>query len=133
MLGKVNNIIRVPTSLDTTFFKYWLEFISPLHKLPPKAIEVAAAFLQKRYELSKSIIEDEVLDKVVLGVECKKELMETCGMSKANFDSNIKILKQKLFLVDNKINPKFIPKNINANPKAFQLLLYFDLNEEGNS
>jgi len=133
MLSKVNNIIRIPTSLNTTFFKYWLEFISPLHKLPPKAIEVAAAFLLKRHELSKSIIEEEVLDKVVLGAECKKELMETCGMSKANFDSNIKILKQKLFLVENRINPKFIPKNVSNNSKAFQLLLYFDLDEKGDS
>ena len=33
MEGKIKSVIRIPTSLDGEFFRYWFEFLEPLHKL----------------------------------------------------------------------------------------------------
>ena len=30
---KANNIVRISTSLNTNFFKYWFEFLKPFHNL----------------------------------------------------------------------------------------------------
>jgi hypothetical protein len=52
---QINNVIRIPTTLKDSFFKYWLEFLRPFHGLTNKEIELAAVIIQKRHELSKVI------------------------------------------------------------------------------
>ena len=38
-----NNVIGVPTTLDR-FFRYWVEFLEPLHGLTEREIDVITAF-----------------------------------------------------------------------------------------
>lgn len=130
MKGKVNNVIRIPTSLNGNFFKYWLEFLKPFHNLTDREMQVATAFLKHRYELSKVIKDDNILDKVVMGEDTKRAVREECNISLPHFQVIMGKLRKSRVFADGKINPKFIPNVIEDNGN-FQLLLHFDFSQNG--
>ena len=45
-MNKVNNALRLPTSLDGNFFKLWIEFLRPLHKLTNREIDFIVSFIK---------------------------------------------------------------------------------------
>ena len=130
MKGKVNNVIRIPTSLNGNFFKYWLEFLKPFHNLTDREMQVATAFLKHRYELSKVIKDDNILDKVIMGEDTKRAVREECNISLPHFQVIMGKLRKSRVFADGKINPKFIPNVIEDNGN-FQLLLHFDFSQNG--
>lgn len=127
MMGKMNNVVRIPTSLSTSFFKFWFEFLKPFHNLTDREIQVASALLKKRYELSKVITDEAILDKVVMGEDNKRTVREECNMSIPYFQVIMGKLRKHKIIIDNRINPKFIP-NIDDTQSSFRLLLNFELN-----
>ena len=70
MLGKINNVVRIPTTKEK-FFKYWFEFLKPFHNLTNREIEVISSFVKHRYKLSLNITSEELLNKII-----KEELLE---------------------------------------------------------
>ena len=74
MVKKANNIVRIPTSLNGKFFRYWFEFLEPFHKLTDREIDVITSFVKQRYELSKVIKDNEILDKVTMSEDTKKKV-----------------------------------------------------------
>lgn len=125
-MEKPNNIARVPCSLDKNFFRYWFMFLEPFHKLTKREIDVAASFVKQRYELSKVIKDSEILDRVTMSEDTKKKVREECNITLPHFQVILGKLRKNKVIVDDKINPKFIP-NINADNDTFQLLLLFEL------
>ena len=125
MRGKVDSVIKIPTTLDD-FFRYWLEFLKPFHQLTGREIDVATALIKQRYELSKVIADDNILDKVVMSDDTRKIVREECGLSLPHFQVIMGKLKKNKIIVDGRINPKFIP-NITEDHENFQLLLLFEL------
>lgn len=126
MERKVNNAITVPAPLDGKFFEYWLSFIKPLHKLTAREVDVAASFLRQRHNLSKVISEQELLDKIVMNDDTKRKVREECNISKAHFQVIMTELKKNKFIINGKINQKFIPK-LDSDSDSFKLLLLFEL------
>ena len=114
------------------FFRIWIEFLTPLHNLTNREKDVVAAFIKARFELSKSISDPVWLDKVVMSNDTKAKIREDCGISVGHFQVIMGKLKDSGFIKEDKVNPKFIPKNIDVNSKNFQLLLYFDFTGQGN-
>ena len=127
---KVNGIIRIPASLNGSFFRYWLEFLAPFHTLISREIDIAANFLKQRYILSKAIKDEALLDKIVMSEEIKRKIKAECEVTNPHFQVIMGKLRKSKIIVDDKLNPKFIPKNIEEGDKSFQLLLYFDLDEK---
>lgn len=125
-MRKPNNIIRVPCSLDKSFFRYWFMFLEPFHKLTDREIDVVTEFVKQRYELSKVIKDNDILDKVTMSEDIKKKVREECHITLPYFQVIMGKLRKNKIIVDGKINPKFIP-NINEGEGTFQLLLLFDL------
>lgn len=125
-MNRANNIIRIPTSLKGKFFRYWLEFLQPFHNLTNREIDVIAAFISQRYQLSKVIKDEDLLDKVVMNEDTKKKVREDCNITSPHFQVIMSKLRKNKIIVDNKINPKFIP-NIDKETGYFQLLLLFEL------
>ena len=125
---KPNNVIGVPCTLSK-FFRYWVEFLEPLHGLTEREIDVITAFLKKRYELSKDILDPIKLDKYLMNEETKAEIRDECKISPAHFQVIMGKLRKSKIIVNGNINPRFIP-NIKDNGDAFQLLLYFQINNE---
>ena len=75
-MKKANNVIRIPTSLNGKFFKLWFMFLEPFHKLTDREIDVITSFVKLRYELSKVIKDNEILDKVTMTEDTKKKVRE---------------------------------------------------------
>ena len=120
------NVISIPTSLEGKFFKYWLEFLRPIHKLTNREIEVVELFLKNRYKLSKVVSDEELLDKIAMGEDVKKEIRETLGITLEHFQVIMSKLRKNNVIVNNKLNRKFIP-NLVKGDNTFYLLLYFEL------
>ena len=120
-----NNILGIPTTLDD-FFRYWVEFLKPLHRLTDREIDVATAFLKKRYELSKSILDPNMLDKFLRSEDTKAEIREECNVSSAHFQVIMGKLRKSKIIVNGNINPRFIP-NIKEEDGIIQLLLLFQI------
>ena len=126
MEGTIKNVVRIPTSIEGKFFRYWFEFLEPLHKLTTREIDVIASFVKQRYELSKVIKDDEILDRVTMSEDTKKKVREDCNMSLAHFQVIMGKLRKNKVIIDNKINPKLIP-NISEDSKSLQLLVIFPI------
>lgn len=126
MNKKANNIVRIPTSLNSNFFKYWFLFLEPFHKLTNREIDVITSFVKKRYELSKVIKDNDILDKVTMSEDTKRKVREECGITLPHFQVIMGKLRKSGVILNGKINPRFIP-NIDEETGTFQLLLLFDL------
>lgn len=126
MSKKANNIIRIPTSLNGKFFRYWFMFLQPFHNLTEREIDVITSFVKQRYELSKVIKDDNILDKVTMSEDTKRKVREECNITLPHFQVIMGKLRKNKVIVDGKINPRFIP-NLDEETGSFQLLLYFEL------
>lgn len=124
--NKPNNIVRVPCSLSKSFFRYWFMFLEPFHKLTDREIDVITSFVKQRYELSKVIKDNDILDKVTMSEDTKKKVREECNITLPHFQVIMGKLRKSKVIIDGKINPRFIP-NINQETETFQLLLLFEL------
>ena len=127
MKGKVDSVIKIPTTLDD-FFRYWFEFLRPFHKLTDREIDVISAFSKHRYELSKAIKDSSALDvdKILMSEDTKRKVREECNITPAYFQVIMGKLRQSKVIIDGKINPKFIPNITEDDNGAFQLLLLFE-------
>ena len=125
-MKKPNNVFRVPCSLSGSFFRYWFKFSEPFHKLTDREIDVIASFVKQRYELSKVIKDNEILDKVTMSEDTKKKVREECNITLPHFQVIMGKLRKNKVIIDGKINPKFIP-NIDEETGTSQLLLLFEL------
>lgn len=129
----VNGIINVPCSIeDGSFFKRWLDFLTPFHSLTNREKEVAACFIKHRYLLSRAITDNDVLDRVVMSEETKKKIRQECDITTSYFQVIMGKFKQVGFIVDNKLNPKLIPKGIKDGDNSFRLLLHFNFDAGNN-
>lgn len=126
-MGKVNNIIGIPSSLQGNFFNLWLQFLRPLHGLTDGEIKVVAAFLKERYELSKSITDPVILDKVTFSSEIKDKIKKEYGLTNAYLLVVLSKLKKKNILTVNGITPKLIPRV--DNPNSYTLMIAFNLDD----
>lgn len=126
MNKKANNVVRIPCSLDGSFFRYWFLFLKPFHKLTDREIDVITTFVKHRYELSKVIKDDEILDKVVMSEDTKRKVREECNITLPHFQVIMGKLRSSKVIIDGKINPRFIP-NIIEEDGFFKLLLLFEL------
>ena len=110
------------------FFKYWFEFLKPFHNLTNREIEVISSFVKHRYKLSLNITSEELLNKVLMSEETKKSVREDCGITSSHFQVIMSKLREKKIIIDDKINPKFIP-NITKDEGNFKFMLLFDFIE----
>ena len=121
-----NNIVRVPCSLSKNFFRYWVMFLEPFHNLTDREIDVITSFVKQRYELSKVIKDNDILDKVTMSEDTKRKVREECNITLPHFQVIMGKLRKNKVIIDGKINPRFIP-NIDEETGIFQLLLFFEL------
>lgn len=125
MDSRCNNIVRVPAETSIEFFRRWFEFLKPYHHLTDREMDVAAAFLNERFKLSKMITDAALLDEISMNEATKRKVRESCDMTFAHFQVVMGKLKKVGVIKDNIINPRFIP-NVREEDKVFKLMLLFD-------
>jgi len=122
MNQKPNNVVALNITL-TDFFRYWFEFLAPFHHLTKRQTDVIVSFVKLRYELSKVITDEKLLDDNVMSENSKRKVREECNISLPHFQVIMGELRKNKVIVDGKINPRYIPRI--TNEEDFKLLLYF--------
>lgn len=119
------NVKRI-LSDKKSIFRYWLEFLKPYHKLRTKEIEALALILYFRYELSREIDNESVVDLVLFSTKTRIKIREDLGgMSQKVFNNLLTSLRSKRVLSkDNKILPALIP---GMSEEGFKLVFNFEL------
>ena len=121
----IDSIVRIPCKLDSSFFKYWFMFLKPFHHLTEREMDVITSFVKQRYELSKVITDSDILDKVTMSEDTKRKVREECGITLPHFQIVMSKLRKSKVIIDNKINPRYIP-NVKEENGSFKMMLLFD-------
>lgn len=125
MAKQVDSIVRIPCKVDGKFFRYWFEFLQPFHNLTEREMDVITSFVKQRYELSKVIKDNEILDKVTMSEDTKKKVREECDISLPHFQVIMGKLRKNKVIIDGKINPRYIP-SVDEENGLFKMMLLFD-------
>ena len=121
----VDNVVRIPCKLDYSFFKMWFMFLQPFHHLTEREMEVATSFVKQRYELSKVVSDNDILDRLVMSEDTKRKVREECNITLPHFQVIMGKLRKNNIIIDCKLNPRYIPRVIEENG-SFKLMLLFD-------
>jgi len=131
---QLNKILIVNCNEENDFFSAWVEYLAPKHHLTKSEQKFLAACLRQRYELSKSITDDDLLDATALNETYRIKIREELGISTQQMQNVITKLKKLHILIPRnfpfseklnyyKIAPDFIPPYNET--KDFLLLLLF--------
>lgn len=121
----VDNVVRIPCKLDYSFFKMWFMFLQPFHHLTEREMEVATSFVKQRYELSKVVSDNDILDKLVMSEDTKRKIREECNITLPHFQVIMGKLRKNNIIIDGKLNPRYIPRVVEESG-SFKLMLLFD-------
>lgn len=104
--------VKLTVKTDLEFFTEWLKIIKSFSPLTDKEAEFIAILLTKRHELSKVILDEKILTKMLFDKEVKNYIVSELKMKDTQSVENmIYTLKKKNVIFENKIiNPRYIPK-----------------------
>lgn len=123
LMKKPNNMLSIETSLDTDFFKWWCSLIRPFVPLTKTQIDVVAAFLKQRYELSKVISDPAIVDAQLMSETVRQKIIEECHITLPHFYVTVSNLRKNKVIENNTINPKLIPNLRKDDNGTFQFLI----------
>ena len=132
-MENITNLIRIKStqklkmSPEGDFFRYWVEFLRPLHELTKREMDVLAEFLKVRYNLSKEIINSDRLDRVLMSEETKRDIRNTCGIKTKHFQVIMSKFKKNGVIKDGKIHLNLIPT---ITDEGVGLMVYFSFKDE---
>lgn len=115
---------------EKTFYKYWLEFTKPFHKLKKRETDVLALLLYYRYKYKEVIQDDKILWKMVFDYDTKMLIKKELGdMGDQVLQNSLTKLRKGKVIIDNEINSAYIP-TFKKNDKVFEIIYRFNINEE---
>lgn len=124
-MKKPDSVIIVPGTIDTVF-REWFEFLKPFHGLTDREMDVAAAIVKLRFQLSQSISNNDILDEIVMNSDSQKKVKEMCNITPSHFQVVMMKLRKSGIIKNGRINPRYIP-NIDTSEDYFKMLLCFKL------
>lgn len=126
-LIKITSNQKLKMSPEGDFFRAWIDFLKPVHKLANREMDVLALFLKKRYELGKVITDPDVLDEVLMSEATKREIRTACGISAKHFQVIMCKFRKNGVVKNNKIFMLLIPR---ITEEGAGLLVYFNFKDE---
>ena len=121
---KPNNVFNVDCSSILDFFKWWCVMLRPFIKLTDRETDVIASFLKQRWELSKSISNESILDTVLMSEDTISKVVEECNMTRQYFYVIHSTLKSKGVISKNGIiHKKLIPNTRDWDNGTFRMLI----------
>lgn len=131
---KLNKVLGVIPNEENDFFSLWIEYLAPRHHLTKSEQKFLAACVRQRYELSKGITDETLLDETCLNETYRSKIRKELGISTQQMQNVIvKLKKQHILIPRNvpfsdrisyyKIAPDFIPPY--KEDEDFLLLLLF--------
>ncbi len=125
---KPNNVFLIPCT-DVSFYRAWIEFLAPYHKLTARERDVAARLLMQYFRFKENIKEKEILNELLWSHASRKDIMQSLKISQAHFQIILTKLRNAGFLVGMEINPRFIPHKVQGDSR-FMLEVVFDWSSE---
>ena len=92
------------------FYDYWFELLKPIHKLTKSQYKVASELLKERYRLSKVVTDQNLLDTLSTSLDTRHKVKEQLGLSNSHFQVIWGVLKKRGIIINDKINPQYIPE-----------------------
>ena len=126
---KPNKFFQCKCTADS-FYRAWLEFLTPYHKLTAREKDVAARIMTQYFKIRNTTSDPEMVKAVLWTKESRGDMMRSLGMSQEHFQIVLAKLRRAGVLVDGGINPKFIPDKTD-NP-FFVLEIVFDWSSKSN-
>lgn len=127
---KPNNVFLVPCT-ENSFYRSWIEFLTPYHKLTAREKDVAARLLMQYFRFRDNVPDDDVLRELMWSKKSRTDIMASLGMSQAHLQMILAKLKTSGFLKDGSINPRFLPHKVQGESR-FMLQVVFDWSSEKN-
>lgn len=126
---KPNNLLRLKITEDS-FFRTWIEFLAPFHRLTDRERDVAARIIAQYFKLKPKISDPAVLEEVLWSETSRKDMRESLKMSSAYFQMILGKLRKIGFLTADGVNPRFLP-HMGDEPR-FMLSIVFDWSSPSN-
>lgn len=92
------------------FFRSWLVWLRPLHRLTEKEMDIAAMMLEAMQFLSSRVKDEKKRGRIITSLESRKRMSDMIGMSDQYFGMLVSGLKKKGFIQGEGINPQYIPR-----------------------
>lgn len=119
-MDRPNSALKVPYKNLMGFFTLWLKFLRPFHTLSDRELEVAACMLKNRYELSKKISDEKILNDVLFSKENKDKMMKELHITNQYYQVILgKLRKVKFIRIIKSTQDLF------QNMKKVRCLLYY--------
>ena len=126
---KTNTLIPLKCTEDS-FYRLWVEFLAPFHKLTTRERDVAARVIAQYVKLRQSISDPAVLDEVLWSQTSRNDMRESLKMSKPYFQMVVGKLREVGIITETGINSKFLP-HMTDNPR-YILSVVFDWSSPSN-
>lgn len=119
------NIKRIHTS-KKQIFRFWLELLKPYHKLRNKEIEALSIMLYYRYEISREVINKDLIDNILFSTNTRKQMRADLDNMDAKVFNNLltDLRRKEVLSKGNIINPVLIP---NMSEEGFKLVFNFEI------
>lgn len=127
---KPNNVIYLKCTADS-FFRTWVEFLAPFHKLTARERDVAARIIAQYFKFRESISDPIIINEMLWTNNSRKDMRESLGMSQAHFQMILAKLRSSGMLVENdSIEPRYLP-HLGEDPRLL-LSIIFDWSTKQN-
>lgn len=108
---------------EESFYRMWIEFLAPFHKLTSRERDVAARIIQQYFMLRERVKDPVLLKELLWSQQSRKDMRDSLGMSRENFQMVLKSLREANVLVDGDLNKAYIP-NKGSEPRFAMCVLY---------
>ena len=126
---KPNNVISLKCTEDS-FYRLWIEFLAPFHKLTARERAVAARIIAQYFRLKENIPDPEVLRDVLWSHKSRKDMRESLKMSPAHFQIVLAKLRESGVIRDGDLDPRYIPHK--GDEPRFMLSIIYDWSSPQN-
>jgi len=127
---RTNSLIPLKCTADS-FYRLWVEFLTPFHKLTSRERDVAARIIAQHQKLSKTIDDPSVLAEVLWSQTSRKDMRDSLGMSKAYFQVILGKLRETGMIMENDcLNVRYLP-HMTDEPR-YMLSILFDWSSTTN-
>ena len=120
---KPNNVIYLKCTEDS-FYRMWIEFLTPFHKLTAREKDVAARLLMQYFKFKDNVHDPEVLKDLMWSHKSRQDIMSSLKMSQAHFQMILAKLKSAGMLIDGEINPRFLPHKTPEDARLMLQIVY---------
>jgi len=119
---KANKVLHIKITGDK-FFRAWMDFLTPFHKLTAREKDVAARIIAQYFKLKEGVDDPVLMKEVLWSQSSRKDMRESLHMTPAHFQMVLAKLRTAGFITDGDINPRYIP-NMTDQPRFMMCVIY---------